>query len=359
MTGNTLADTSDPGDQRAQTRLALRSMVVPIFFAIGFGLCIIGAYHKPHPNGVKLAVVGPPAQTAPLRAGLQKATGSAFDVSAVPTVPAAAEAVRRRDITAAFVPTANPKQPAAVIVASAAGRLAAAASETVVRSLATAEGAQLVVHDLRPLPPGDELGLGVFIFMIACTISGYVAVTVLETFAPTLEPRRRYPIIAGMAILIPTIVYLIGGLAYGTFRGSFGTILALLGVAMLYTFVIALITRWLQVILGPPALFVSLAIFVFLNIPSLGATYTSTLLPGFWRFLNHFWIGAETVNAERSILYFGGAGVGFDILRLMAWAAVLILLLALPVSRTLQRQRDASSMAGAFGPPTQRLAREP
>jgi hypothetical protein len=69
------------------------------------------------------------------------------------------------------------------------------------------------------------------------------------------------------------------------------------------------ITRLLQVLIRPPALFISLAIFVFLNIPSLGATYTRELVPAFWRFLNHFWIGAETTEAARSILYFGGAGV--------------------------------------------------
>ena len=192
--------------------------------------------------------------------------------------------------------------------------------------------------------------------MIACTISGYIAVTVLETFAPTLVPQRRYPIIAAAAVLIPTLTYLIGGLGYGTFRGSFGTILAFLGVAVLYTFVIGLISRWFQVILGPPALFVSLAVFVFLNIPSLGATYTSTLLPSFWRFFNHFWIGAETVNAERSILYFGGQGVGADILRLLAWAGVVVLLLVLPVSRKLERNREHSAGARPVTSPAAPLA---
>ena len=88
------------------------------------------------------------------------------------------------------------------------------------------------------------------------------------------------------------IVYLIGGLGYGTYSGSVGTILAFIGVGALYTFAIGLITRLFQALLGPPALFVSLAIFVFLNIPSLGATYTSTLLSPFWHFLNQFWIGA-------------------------------------------------------------------
>ena len=100
MTGN---------EQREQTRLALGAMAVPIFFVILFALCIIGTYHKPHPNDIKVAVVGPPAQTAPLRAGLQKAARSAFDVSQVPTVAQAVHDVRQQNIDAAFVPTADPK----------------------------------------------------------------------------------------------------------------------------------------------------------------------------------------------------------------------------------------------------------
>jgi hypothetical protein len=47
-------------------------LVVPIFFAIMFAACIIGSYHRPHPNHTKVAVVGPAAQTAQLRAGVQE-----------------------------------------------------------------------------------------------------------------------------------------------------------------------------------------------------------------------------------------------------------------------------------------------
>ena len=103
---------------------------------------------------------------------------------------------------------------------------------------------------------------------------------------------------------------------------------------------IGLVTRLFQVVIGPAALFVSLAIFVFLNIPSLGATYTASMLPPFWRFLNQFWIGAETTNAERSLLYFGGLGIGTDLLRLVAWTGVIIALLLLLVSRKLEHQPE-------------------
>ena len=158
---------------------------------------------------------------------------------------------------------------------------------------------------------------------------------------------------------MPTIAYLIGGLGFGTYTGSAGTILAFIGVGALYTFVIGLGTRLFQVLLGPRAIFVSLAIFVFLNIASLGATYTAAMLPPFWRFLNHFWIGAEPVNAERSLLYFGGQGVGTDMLRLLAWTGVIVALLLLPVSRKLERQREHATDAVAVTPASSSVRTRP
>jgi hypothetical protein len=193
---------------------------------------------------------------------------------------------------------------------------------------------------VRPLAAGDPIGLGVFMFLIVCTICGYIAPTILETAAPALAPGRRYLILAGTAALVATIAYLIGGLGFGTYEGSFGTILAFVGVGALYTFIVGLGTRLFQVLLGLPAIFVSLAIFVFLNMPSLGATYTAPVLAPFWRLLNHLWIGAGAVDAERSILYFGGAGVDTDLIRVLAWTAVIVALLLLPVSRKLERERE-------------------
>jgi hypothetical protein len=350
------ADATTQDERGKQTRVAVAAMLVPLFFAIGFATCIIGTYHQPHPNNIKVAVVGPPAQTAPLQAAIQQAGGSAFKVSQVATVADATHAVRHRDLVAALVPTTDPKQPAIAIVATAGGRLVATATEGFLRAVAAHQGAQLVVQDVRTLPSGDEIGLGVFLYLIILTIAGYLAATVLQTAAPNLEPSRRYPLLLAGAVLVPTLVYLIAGLGFGTYTGSAGTIFAFLGVGALYTFVVGLVTRVFQVLLGPPALFVSLTIFVFLNIPSLGATYTSNLLPSFWRFLNHFWLGAETVNAERSILYFDGDGVGTSLLRLLTWTAVVIVLLSLPILRKFKHQHPVE-VNGSAARPLDRVAR--
>jgi hypothetical protein len=336
--------------QAAQTKLGLAALVVPVFFGIMFAACIIGAYHKPHPNDIKVGVVGPATQTAQVRAGLANAAGSAFDIRQSTTVAEAVHAVRQRDLDAAFVPTADPRQPATVIVASAGGRIVATAAETLARSVTTAQGAQLAVREVRPLASGDEIGLGVFMFLVVCTICGYITPTILETLAPGLVPSRRYPMIAAAAVLVPTFVYLIAGLGYGTYVGSFGTILAFIAVGALYMFVIGMGTRLLQALIGPIAILLSLTIFVFLNIPSLGATYTAPVLPSFWHFLNHFWIGAATVDAERGILYFGGLGVGTAMLKILIWAGVIVVLLLLPASRRLERQREHAVAAVAATP---------
>src|SRR5262245_36970084 len=138
-------------EQRVQTRLGVGGMLVPLFFAMAFAACIIGSYHKPHPHDIRVAVVGPAAQTAPLRAGRQQEAGSAFAISPAATVTDAVRAVRRRDVNAAFVPTTDPRRPATVVVASANGRIVATAAEALARSVTAAQGAQLAVREVRPL----------------------------------------------------------------------------------------------------------------------------------------------------------------------------------------------------------------
>jgi hypothetical protein len=346
-----------PDDQRGQLPVALGAMLIPLFFVVMFSVCIVRTYHKPHPSGIKVGIVGPPRLTAPLRSTLEKEAGSTFDISASPTLAGASHDVAQRDLNAAFAPTPNPKRPATLIVAGANGRIVAVASETLARQVTAAQGQQLVVREVRPLPSGDEIGLGIFMFMVVCTICGYITPTVLETLTPGLGASRRYPIIGVTSFLVATIATVIGGAVYGTYIGSFGTVLAFIGVGALYTFTIGLGTRLFQVLLGPPGIFASLAIFVFLNIPSLGASYTAPVLSPFWRFLNHFWVGAATVDAERAILYFGGQGVGPDILKLLAWTAAIVALLLLPVSRRLERRREQVVAPGA-PPPRPTVLRE-
>jgi len=132
------------------------------------------------------------------------------------------------------------------------------------------------------------------------------------------------------AMATPILGYLFGGQGLGAISGSAGAVFALLGVAALFVLIVTMIARGLQLILGAiGTLFAGLAVFVLLNFPSSGASVQGPILPNFWHVLNRFWIGASASDAFRSIVYFGGQGVGTDVLKLLGWLPVGVVLLAL------------------------------
>jgi hypothetical protein len=183
--------------------------------------------------------------------------------------------------------------------------------------------------------------------MIACTLAGLLTIVMLATAAPTLPETQRLGLIAVAAVIAPTVAYLIGGAGFGAFNGSFGTIIAMIGIGALYTAAVALITHGLQLAAGRRGLLLAPLILVFLNLPSSGGTVPGGLLPGFWRFLNHFWIGASALDANRGILYFDGAGVGAAVLTILAWLAATAGLVA--VSILLARNPERWKVRGLRG----------
>jgi hypothetical protein len=86
-------------------------------------------------------------------------------------------------------------------------------------------------------------------------------------------------------------------------------------------------------------------VLIFLNVPSSGGSVAAPLLPGFWRFLSHFWIGAAALDANRSALYFGGSGVANDVLKMLAWVAACACLLAVPIHRRSTRRARRSLLS--------------
>jgi hypothetical protein len=333
-------------DQHRQLRLAVGALALPAFLVIGFALCYVSAWQAPAPHGVPVAVAGPAAQTAPLRDGLARAVGAAFDVQAVPTPAAAAREVRDQDLYGAYVPAAQPGATATVIVAAASGTAVTSAVEALFRAVAAQQHAQLAVRDVRPLPAGDASGLALFFFLIVCTLGGFLTVTATGLAAPGLRPRYRWPLILAAAVVTPALGYLLGGQGLGAISGSAGAAFALLGVAALFVLIVAMIARGLQLILGAiGTLFAGLAIFVLLNFPSSGASVQGPMLPTFWHVLNRFWIGASASDAFRSIVYFGGQGAGTDVLKLLGWLGVGVVLLALGWFK-LRHGREEATSAG-------------
>ena len=59
-----------------------------------------------------------------------------------------------------------------------------------------------------------------------------------------------------------------------------------------------------------------------------------------------------------SILYFGGLGVGTNLLRLLGWTFVTIALLSLPLLRKLEHQRATSASAQDYASPMPSLVEQ-
>jgi hypothetical protein len=342
--GNTVVPAQQ--DQRRQLRIAMLALVLPAFFVIGFAAAYMSALQAPAPHGVQVAVAGPAAQTAPLRDGLERTVGPAFHVQAVPTPAAAERAVSDHDLYGAYVPAARPGAPATAIVAGASGIGVTNAVESVFRAVAAQQRAPLAVRDVRPLPTGNTSGLSLYFYLFACTFGGFLTVVATEMAAPALRPRYRWPLFLAAAIAVPALGYLVAGQGLGAISGSAGAVFALLGVSVLYVLIIMLITRGLQLILGAiGALFATLTVFVMLNFPSAGVSVQAPMLPTFWHVLDRFWIGAAASDAFRSIIYFGGQGVGTDVLKLLGWLAVGAVLLALVALRKLWHKRQRHEIA--------------
>ena len=330
-------DTSAAASNRPpELRLALLTLLLPLYISVVFAANYFGALHAPKPHDVKVAIVGAPSRTAPLAHRLSITPDDGFAVSQLADIPLARKLVDERKLAGAYL--TGPRRAPVLIVATAASPSLANFVETTFRKVAAAEGRPLAVDDVRPLPADNASESPNFFLLVICTLAGFLTIAALGVVAPTLPEHHRLAIAAVASLSAPILAYLIGGPGYHTFSGSFGTIVAMLGLGALYAFAAAAITRILQLGLGAVGTLVGSLVLIFLNLPSSGGSVAVQLLPGFWRFLSHFWIGEAALDANRSALYFGGTGVATDVLKIFAWVAACAALLAGPTYLRSKRQ---------------------
>jgi hypothetical protein len=346
---------SQPAQKRhPELRLAILTLLLPLYLSVAVATNYIGAFHAPKPHHVKVAIVGVPASTAPLAHELSLTSPNGFDVSRVVSVSRARRLVGERALAGAYLPSSRPPT---VIVATAASASLAGFVEATFRQVVAAQGRPLAIDDVRPLPANNPSGVPNYFFIVICTLGGFLTVAALGLVAPTLPEYHRFAVAGAASLLAPIIGYVIGGPGYGTFSASLATIIAMLGLGALYAFAVATTTRLLQLGLGARGTLVASLLFIFLNFPTAGGSVAPQLLPGFWRFLNHFWIGAAALDANRSTLYFGGAGVGTDVLKMLAWPVAWAAVVAVPIYLRNKRKRgNHVSATPAAAPQTVVLA---
>ncbi|WP_430331575.1 hypothetical protein [Rhodococcus sp. ACT016] len=319
----TSPQSADPG--RPPWRTIVESMVFPLFFAVMFALCYVSAFHSPTPRGVEVVVVGPEAATTTLVDRLAPTVGDKFDLETATDAAGALDRLQNREIAGVIELGSSMN----LHIASAEGTMRVQAVEGLAQPLAAAQGVELNVVDHAPLAADDPTGTGLFYLVMVCTIVGYLTITVLSQVAPRMRLRQQMGVLGVMSVVGVLAAYLVSALFVGFYGASFATNLAMLAVVIAYTIVVGLVSILANRVFGKAAIMVVMVLMIFVNFPSAGGAFPADFLPGFWSTLSHFWIGAGAVDAVRSIIYFGGTGVGHGLLVIGGWFVVAAALLGL------------------------------
>lgn len=319
---------------RPKASLVIGALTLPLFFLIAFMLAYSSSLHSPVPHDMALTIAGPSSSTSQIAAGIEKQASSGFDITRTTSGADAEKAVFDRSAVGAVVIGGTAAKPTVTaVVASGGGLLAAGTVRQVAGEVAQQLGTTAAVRDVAPLWSEDGSGSGVFYFTLLCTIGGFLTITVLFQVLPRARRRTKILTAVAAAVIAPILSFIGMAFSVGGYGLDFGHLCAVLGIGMLYTFVVALFALLLTELLGQGAIFAVVAFCVAMNFPSTGGTAPESMLPGFWQAIHGVWFGSGALESFRSMIYFGGNGFGWPFVRLLIWLAGVAIALVLVYAR--------------------------
>lgn len=333
----------DVRDALAPRRVAL--VVAVLLLQLGFVLSYVGAFHAPTPRDVPVEVVGPPAATGRVVAGLDGIDGHPLAPSATTDGAAAEQALRHGDTSAVLVVDTTGSTDR-LQVASGGGAAVATAVQTVLQAAETQQGRTLQVADVVPAQAGDARGLTGFYLVVGWLVGGYLMASILAIAgsgsgagARPLSPRRAA--IRLTAVVPYAVASGIGGaVVVGPVLHALDAPLpAVAAVGALLVAAAATVTTALQALFGVIGIGVTVLLFVVLGNPSAGGAYPSSLLPPFWRAIGPVLPNGAGVDAVRRIAYFDGAGTAGPLLVVAAWAVAGVVVTAAVAALRAQRSK--------------------
>ncbi|MFF9561265.1 ABC transporter permease, partial [Streptomyces albus] len=252
------------------------------------GMMITGylvAMHAPAPNNMPVAVAGQTQQAEQFAAALEASDPSAVDVRIVATDEEARQLLLDREVSGVVSLHATDPN-ATVYTASAAG---AAQVSTVTGLLAPqvlAQGGDLTVEDLAPLPAHDPAGLAAMFMATALMLAGYMPLSITLSNSPELlRFRRVVPLLAGWSALIAALVWLVAGPILGAVEGHTA---AILGISWLAVFAVGSVQLLLTRIFGPLAVLVGMLFVMVLGVPASNMGMSVFTMPSIYATLHSF-----------------------------------------------------------------------
>jgi hypothetical protein len=290
---------------------------------VAFITSYVGAFHRPVPHRMPIAVVAPAADSARLVAALNGITGSPLEATAVSSEAVGTRQLLERSVYGVLVvdPTAPTER---VLEASANGVSASVGVTTVLDKVATSYHRRLVVDDIRPPAPGDRNSLTSFYLVIGWIVGGYLVASILGISAGSRPANVRRATVRLTVIAVYALLtgYLGALVAVPVLHALPGPTLSLGLLGTLLVFCAGAFAMALQVVAGTVGIGLTILLFVVLGNPSAGGPYSWPLLPTFWRDIGP-WIptGAGTA-AARGIAYFDGTAIGVNLLVIATYGLV-------------------------------------
>ncbi|QAY71400.1 ABC transporter permease [Xylanimonas protaetiae] len=270
----------------------------------------VGTMHAPQVRDLPVAVVGTsaPGSTATQAVNaLDAVPDSQLDPRLVPDVAAARDLLQSQDVAAVVVPPATGDDHATVLIASAGGASKTQTVQTLVVPTAAGLGWSTQVEDVAPLPAGDSSGTVVMFAAMGMMLAGYVPLSIMMMGTPHLLRLRRFlPVLAGWAVVVPTVIWLLLGPLVGGVQGHY---LTFLGVGALTVSAVGLVQLFFAKVAGPLAVLLGMLLLVVFGMPASNLALPVQSMPGFFQALHHVLPLPAAGEALRSILYFDGVGL--------------------------------------------------
>ena len=311
--------TAGSGSRRRTAVLVLGVLLVQL----GFVASYVGAFHSPTPRRVTVAVVAPagaPAGTAEqLVSRLDALQGHPLQATVVANEAGARARIADRTVHGALLLGA---QQDTLLVAGGGGVSVSTALQAEITGVDAAQQRPLTTQDVVPVSAQDNRGLTGFYLAVGWVVGGYLLATALALVGGRLGLRataQRLGLLAGYAVVSG-----IGGafIVEHVLGAPGGPFWALAGLGALVVLATSAFTTAAQALLGFLGVGLVIVLFVVLGNPSAGGAYGSPLLPPLWSAIGPWLAPGAATEGIRSLVYFGGTGVGEPLAVLAAYLVV-------------------------------------
>jgi hypothetical protein len=327
-----------------------RLFAIAVFAAIlGFAVTLSFGYadHDPKPHGVRIAIAAPPAVSAKVAAGLERAEPGGFHIVPVPTAGAATHSVRSQSTAGALV--VPPSGPVTIVTAGAESVLQQQALTAALTAASRSMHRTGKSLDVAPLPSGDRAGLSSFVFGLGLLLPSVLGGLGLFLLGSRLRLWWRVAAATLFALLVAGGGVLAMDTVLGALTGASG---ALIGIGFLGALSFVLFVAALQAVVGLPGTALAAVAFIFVGNAISGGSVPVVFLPGGFRQIAPWLPNNAIIRGVRDVVYFNGHDLGHPLLVLVLWPLVaLSVIVAVDLLHLSERRRRPQQANEIYGTP--------